>query len=569
MSKQSSSKKRVRREQPRKDSRDRRVNYDNTRLDKFEKDSREVQGTRPRDTKQTKASNDVRWYANNPELLRSAASIPFSTTTGLPIPFGSFDQHTNQNAVPGVCAIKWRPSIGGAFNDAINQAANSTYSFVVHANSRNKSYDAPDLMLMILAGANLFSMLGHGIRAYGVMRTFDQRNAYLPEALITAMGFNYDDLKSNLSDMWFGLNELIARISQIWIPNTFPLIERWFWMNSNVYIDSSSVKGQFYIFRPSYYLVYHEEGDYFADDHVASLNYTAWYSSTSKSEQLTWAEYLKAMNAMFKPLLNSQDRGMIFGDILKAYGADKLYGMPAITSDYQIVPIYDREVLTQIENATAFKQAPESITQDPTTNDIYEKYYTPATQSVTYPDWSSGVIVPPATQILNFHQMEVPTPEQVMVATRLKCAGVAPTANGKGLTGYIGTQAGGVLPATSGTEVCTEFIYYTHNYDVENGRTLSPYRTLNVYNAALDGWTPWFIWTSFDWAPWIYVIPNVAQPWSSVNTPVNKEVVEALNAKLYPEYGIGDYDMYTTINIEELKKMHQTAVYSEFGVPTI
>lgn len=152
--------KRVNREQPKKDSKAKRVNFDNERLDKVEKQMRKDSGYR--DCR----SNDVLWYAKTPELLRSAASIPFSTT------LGTKPEFTIPTAVPGVLQIDWAPTVGGMEARPINQAANSIYSFTVHANSRNYSYDPADQMKMIIAGMQVFSALAAGIRAYGVMLNF-------------------------------------------------------------------------------------------------------------------------------------------------------------------------------------------------------------------------------------------------------------------------------------------------------------------------------------------------------------------------------------------------------------
>lgn len=47
------------------------------------------------------ASNDPSWYATNPELLRAAASIPFSRTMGQRLPFNG------TTSVPGIMSLYW------------------------------------------------------------------------------------------------------------------------------------------------------------------------------------------------------------------------------------------------------------------------------------------------------------------------------------------------------------------------------------------------------------------------------------------------------------------------------
>lgn len=579
MSKQKvQSKGRTRREQPRKDSRRKRVNYDNTRESKFEKDME-------RETHKGGTANDVSWYAKNPELLKASASLPFSVYAGQPLPYegstitvsvpksdGSAFEGVSAvaNTVPGIMTLNWTPTIGGAFNDAINQAARSTYSFVVHANSRSKTYDAPDLMQIILCGASLFAEIGKGIRAYGLMRTFFQENRYTPQALLAATGFNYEDLQSNLSHMWFDLNELIARTQQIWIPNTFPFIERWFWLNSNVYTDAQSSKAQYYIFNSYAYLKYSETGDFADDNHLAEAEYKVAICSSPTSGRFlpgtsyndvagaitkptgTWADYMSKVNDMFEALLNSQDRGIIMGDILKAYGADKIYALKPIPADYQVIPVYEPEVLWQIENATVFDATGwEAISQDPKTGDLYTSAYTPTSGTVQY-GYHQGSTVPPMTQVLNFHQKEQPTPDQIMEATRLKALGCVGIPNGKnGALGYRGTQYGGLAPATCGTEVVTGITVtlmgteqftgvalrgvVDANYDSEYGIANRAYNSL---------FTLWDLVSAFDWSPFIYNV-KWTRPWGT-STTVPLAYGTETQSVVYN--AIGDYDMWTTID---------------------
>lgn len=514
-------KKPARKQQPRKDSKAKRVNFDNTREDKFERDE-----MRERSGWKDNRSNDVSWYARNAELLRSAASIPFSTTIGMPL---DFDRTTS---VPGVMTLQWCPIVGGAYNAPLNQAARSLYSYLVHANSRNYSYNDPDLMIMIMAGANVFSAYALGVRAYGTMRRFSQLDYYTPEALVTAQGFNYEDLKKNLSRMWFDLNELSARLTQIWVPNTLPVFNRWFWLNSNIYKDGDSAKSQYYQFVQSQFYQYIAP----ASGGAGKLQPYIWVSGASKSN--TWDEYMNMMNSLLDTLLSSEDRGIIFGDILNAYGADKIFAVNAISSDYMVEPVYDKEVLTQIENATVTRWRPANVEQDTVTNTLVQRWNTGATLDNGY--------FAPSVQVLNFHQIEPPTPEQIMVATRLKVAGCY-TVN------YTGgsTTVLELSPDAYGTEIIVGVTVVNYNwtggtksmnYLLVTTDLLKPQsdtiNTLSVYR-----------WSAFDWAPWIYMTGTVTQP-TSADQHIEIKATRAL----------GDWDNYTFISVAELNKMHTTAI---------
>lgn len=541
----------VKREQPRKDSKSKRINMDNERVSKAGRDFKEVkEELKEIGFKKTGKCNDIRWYASNPELLKSAASLPFSTTAGMPLPF------TNDTTVPGVLTVRYIPSLGmnsrinsgslatNANQSAVNQAAKNIYSFVVHANSRNQSYDAPDLMLNIMAGAQVFAYIALGIRAYGTMRKFHQQNNYTPQALINAMGFDYDDLSANLANMWFDLNELIARASQIWIPNDLPFIERWFWLNTNIYRDGDSVKSQYYMFIPKQIYMLSETGSTTG----TSLIPVSWDVDGGR----TWEGYMTLANNMLNALLDSQDRGIMYGDILKAYGPEKLYRIQEITSDYMVEPVYDQEVLTQIENSNSFSRLAGAITQSDT-GVIYQNFSTTGTTGdpVTPTIGMSNYPIQP--QILNFHTPEAPTPEMIMISTRLKSCG-----------GFVTMSSGvvsAVAPVATGTEYVFDYeIWFYNAGQLTNEHITSDY-WFNPTTGSGSHIRAMAHWAAFDWAPWLYSI--------SGTTLSSYTAVGSYGKGVAPAYAVGDFDQYTTIDFDELIKMHATAQYSEFGVPSI
>lgn len=523
------------RRQPKADSRAKRVNYDNTRESKFERDMR------IKDPACTNKSNDVRWYANSPELLKAAASLSFYNTVGLPL------QMPNNRVVPGICTLEWTPVIGMGDNAPIQQAANSIYSFVVHANSRNYSYDPADQMMLILAGASVFSAIAMGIRAYGVMRRFSGQDYYTPAGLIHAMRFDYSNLLGNLSQMWFDLNEMIDRVSQIWVPNVMPVIERWFWMNSNVYKDAQSAKAQYYMFVPTQFYQLSET----AEETGTSLQPIVWSGKFDGSSMhyFTWAEYTTIVRSMINSLLNSQDRGIIFGDILKAYGAEKLYSIKPITSDYILEPVYDREVLSQIENATKVPIYPGAITQD-ATGHILQNWNNYSLETLA----NTGMYLPNKA-VLNFHQAEQPTPEQIMVATRLTALNMKvyeKNVDGSTISMRVG-------PAVCGTEIIFRVLGWAQAKQSDGTFKINPGALADIYTSQLNFATA-ALWASFDWCPWMYMLSG-------------KTTTEIGNLNKGDEYSagmsnmMGDWDNYTLVNRDEMYKLHLAAIYSEFGVP--
>lgn len=524
------------REEPSKDSKDRRVNYDNTRVSKFEQD--------------TGCSNDPSWYASNELLLQAAASIPFAWTTGMPFDFNQ------EVSVPGVCALHFVPFMGTSYG-AINQASHQIYSDVVHANSRNQSYDAPDLMTIILAGANVFSIIGAGLRAYGLMRRYEQQDMYTPAGILKALNWDADDLRANYSHMWFDLNRLITETRQLWIPNVMPLIERWFWMNSYVYKDAESVKAQYYAYVQDVYYQYDEK----------AVNTGGSLQPKTFVANMTWAKYMELVSGMINSMVNSQDRGIMFGDILKAYGADRLYSLSEITADYTIEPVYDREVLSQMENATLWSVKGDygPVVQDGGSHNLthlvvnsnqsgFSHYVSAAHLNATAPDM----------KVLNFHQKETPTAAQIMVATRMMSSGFV-------VAGQLDPSITGkyyLAPECAGTEILRDVIVWYNSIGEDGQMQLNNKSIANVLirpateDSTID-YETLLLYNTFDWAPVAYEIVNNTE---SMNFPGGSadNTTTTIHSKLH--LPVCDYDNYTFLDASTLRKMHFTATYSEFGI---
>lgn len=92
----------------------------------------------------------------NPQLVKDVASLSFRTPLGSPsgLPSRSNPVGRDRRSIPGIMNLYFVPTIGSSTageSSAINIAAKNIYSFVRHENSGRINYDAPDLMLYLLA----------------------------------------------------------------------------------------------------------------------------------------------------------------------------------------------------------------------------------------------------------------------------------------------------------------------------------------------------------------------------------------------------------------------------------
>lgn len=547
--------------QPRKDDSAKRINADNERVSKFDKKL---------EKSENKWMNDFSWYNKYPNLITGAARIPFGNLVG------QYDPAMGNTAVPGIMVLTYDQTIGGALEGfvpsststavwnsvGINQAAESRYSFVVHANSRNNDYDAADMMLVCVAGASIYSLISYGERAFGTMQGYSPDNKYLPEALITASGFDFADLQSNYSHMWFDLNQRIARANQIWIPKDLPIIQRWFWMNGAYYKDSNSAKAQIYLFKPGSYLKYDE------------LTFPTGPSlkRTDLTGNLTWDQYLGVLDECLAALLDTMDRGTMYGDILKAYGAGNLFALNEVPLDYKIAPVYQPEVLTQIENCSPFVN-----------NSSYAKMANIVQyEGILYQNWAGAAHAStpnefpsaqlrswasPGAGLLNFHDIADPTVQDITVATRLKpaqarLATIAQVVKSSGTSAQL-IPVDAIVPYACGTELIRVITSYNYNYSFPGSTSKSLVGTdVTAFETSNNQYSALWSLMAFDWAPW-FVHHNVPIQEGTDILPNSPAVYDTAYAELY-----GDWDVYTFIDDESLKRIHLAADFSLWGMLT-
>lgn len=586
-----------------KDSGSKRVNFDNERISKFNKEQGMPKGRRGdvRNFSRVEISkeNDVAWYNKVPSLYGPATNVSFNPVTGLP------EEIIGDRAIPGIYTDYWQPYIGDAEGEVLNQIKESLYSFVVHANSRNTSYNSSDLMCTFLAAGNVFSLLATYIKAYGLMRNWQATNMYTPKALLISMGFNFEDLEDNYPNMLFDLNQMIVQSRQIWCPTDFTFVTRWFWMNSNVYMDSNTTKAQYYQHVQNVYWQFNETGSTHGTCLVpVSLNtkigWNKWTGTLSAaminkkvgSQGITWARAKEFFKLLMGPLLTSTYRGIMMGDILKAYSTNDLFIVSEIQADYQVIPTYSEEVLMQFENSIPLKIYADDVAYgvmaDAGTDDLMMAPCFMNSISNTY------LADPPSGAKINFHKQSV-TPDDLMVATRLRTqeyilkatyvvssySKFIPDGWNSSTKPLLTTTLQSIPMPVAGTEVITGSMITSMQYDPTaigvSGLTTSgwnyynlmwitpSYMFPNVFDKnTTTGGKPWdfsagnepsanelyqlMTWTCFDWAPMLYVTVDVG-------------------SGAYKYQQVADFDNYTELPDINLRNMHTAALFSQFSVP--
>lgn len=538
-----------------KDSGSPRVNFDNMRESKFQKlEGRQNSSKHTRKnpkpsgkpgdqgasggSKIPKVMSTMAPYLRNPVVLESVSRV------GVPVISGQSINSSGLWAVPGVMQIKYGTAPLGTDETTMVQAMNDQYSFTAHANSRNYNYSPEAMMTMELAGTEALALVALGIRAYGVMTNYEAMSLYTPKTLVAAMGFDFSDLERKYATMAGDINMLIAKTRQIWIPKTMTYFERWWKLNSEVYIDSENGRDQMYVFVPAgYRILEYTEGGYnlkfktlfqarkFGDSHP---NEGALV--TTDSVQLKWADYISAVNEAIDALIAQQDRGMIYGDLLNAYGAANIISLDFFDANYKCVPIYDVAMLHEIMNGTLSTFQPTDINlinaaESPKLQQRWE--IVPQGKNSEGVNQGSPMIYGLKDLYLNFKHVESVSPGEIVNATRFVTAGVSgvasatiyvPSSGEPYLESLIFQNLAYIRPQTCGEELMLELtVFVNYMYEGRVPATASyttkaiPYYGLR-YPANLELKTGskiaqmqnFFqsVFDAFDWRPNRYVIDN-------------------------------------------------------------
>lgn len=508
--------------------------------------------------------NDASWYASDPALLRDAANIYFSWPAGNKYrnPVDKNSGATNNCGVPGF-SILWLSHSVGYVNDpsdALNVASRSLYSYVRHVNSGSKNYDAPDLMLYILAAGEVYSYINFLIRAYGIANWYSNENVAIPDGILRAMCIDPDDLRANKADFAFGINDLINKASRWDVPNNIPYFNRRAWLYTSVYSEGSSLKDQMYLFCPNYFWKYSSTLD---AEPVGSLTPVHYWSASPHSIK----ELIAIGNQLLDAMYASEDFGIMSGDIRHAYG-DRLIKLVSMPTNVSVIPAYNIEVLEQIKNATLLgynngNTTDISIVQSENKGYLVSK---PTLKFTGNKSVANDTVLSAAMKLL---------PGGTTLTTASKDVDASLIMIDTRLVSYVDNVVETIEPSSGnivttgdihcGTEILKECFMYKFEYvdgnrvlkqtsltrimpiEVPNAGTAFTTLSASAFQGLADA-------SKFDFYPCVYIVPfsmtdAISAPrWSSSN-----EI-----------FDIDNFAYLTTVDIERL---HKTALLSLFNVP--
>lgn len=329
-----------------------------------------------------RGTNDPSWYVANPTIVKDVASLPFAVYNG--VTYNTFSTQINKlelnnnsnftQNVPGVAIYKYSPWYGTATaTSALNLTMRALYSFVRHVNSGRTNYEAPDLMMYIMAMDSVYLLIHEIKRLIRLAYLYVLENRDIPEKIFAVLGVDHTDLIGNLANYRAQLNTRIAKANSLAVPANFNIFKRRAVMGSVVLTDEPN--------RPTQIIVPVADG-FFKFDGTnpagSTLNYvipgqTSQHDSFAKhagrggdhlfiKSKVRVNDYFRLLDELLTVLLSNEDINIMSGDIIKAYG-DNLYRLPFIEDNEMQDIVHDENLLLQFTNSTVLDIPTASFTR--------------------------------------------------------------------------------------------------------------------------------------------------------------------------------------------------------------
>ena len=300
--------------------------------------------------------NHPQWFMPNEAIGEQIASIPFNVVSGGKLQLSgfsalnTFDQAQVSSSecsgrVQSVMTINYfsTPGISSEGISGINMAATKIYAAIRSKNSGAKVYEAADVMMYILLMQDIYANLCSAFRTVGISSYFTFLDKNVPDTFGQALNIDLKDVRANRARYLARINTIIDKVNSFAVPANLKVFQRSAYINTNVFKDSDTTHGQYYIFFKE--------------------NFYRWSAKTSsKGTELkcnlvdtimtngVLDNYLDMIDTQINDLFLDSDVLTISADILKAFDNVNLYKFKQLSSDFAITPSYDINILGQIHN---------------------------------------------------------------------------------------------------------------------------------------------------------------------------------------------------------------------------
>lgn len=507
--------------------------------------------------------NDISWYSRNPNLLVAAGSFPYPNRPGMSLDLGNIKMNTGSvvkasYSIPGAMVLHWMPSIGVS-SDATDPASvlgKEMYARVRQVYSGSIDADAPDFVMYVMALDSLFSYIAWLKRVYRCINAWSPDNYFTPDGVLSAFGFTpaeITNLRVGKTELWQSINDLVLQSHKFTVPASMDVFNRHYWMSDNIYTDAQSMNSQFYIFN--LHALYHYKPLAMpSGDEAAGLEMITMPTSGTRSQPLTPKDLYAFGAKLIQDLVAWDDAYMINGYLRRAFEGDAQFVVGEIEATAILTPVYEPEVLMQIENSRAVPRGDLisdfsgfNVTQNVLTNAVLSS----PTYTVTISQDGTGTF---KKEMYNLNPIlsirsDSPTVADSVVASRLQASVEVSVKTG---VATVLVDAGTEIPLYWATSVNAGGVWNYAPYHQTPGYYMSTTQDYASLKAAWQGLVDTLLTTAFDWCPITYMFADIYG-----DTP-STQWWWAMRVNC-------DVHNITTILKSDLANLHRICMYSEFN----
>lgn len=289
--------------------------------------------------KPIKRRQDWQWYANSEGAAKDMASFPFLDVIG--------DNFIGSDKAPAALVITLKHAVGSSQNlsNYKTRSAQAYYQYLTQGYTGGVDFEAPDIFLASIAAASLAAMFMAGKRAYGMLRYNLQLNAYYPDAMIAACGFDATDLRKNAANFRTEFNLRVKQFNDtIAVPEGFAIAKRWAYIESSVFTDQNMPEyASIMVYLTSHYLQY--------DPTTAKTGTSLkWLDAgVGSGKKISMEHYFQNIDTLMNALTDDDVKSM-FGSLRRVYQPSEFITLSEIDEEYLTPVVRNDAVAAAIHN---------------------------------------------------------------------------------------------------------------------------------------------------------------------------------------------------------------------------
>lgn len=482
--------------------------------------------------------NKVEYYVHNNLLLDQVSQLSFQHFLGA-TPIGTYNVPTIErifmNPSPGVTYHRSVPTVEHVQRSGINLAAMKLFTKLSMHSGRNMQYAPQDVATMLLALSQIFAMHSFTRRLFGAINISNYWNRMFPQAIVNAMGIDYDDFVAHYADYRTRYNALLATVNKVPILFNCGYLEKSATQYDFMWTDDESPLSQIYLYLPESTWIMDEAS--YSGGTILKTVPVCPHSGTR-----TFADLLvNVLRPMAFALQSSSTLNLVYADLLRLSKDDptvKFTTLDPIIDGFAVMPIHSYEALLHIHNMECIGV--------PSLPELYQRVnslFTPFNDVYPDPSYNALVYNPCFADVGNDDGKvpetiiwDSPTPEPD-AATRLE------------MSRYTSCRTNNFITPTDQAYWAWVILsdYYVTFMDIIKSDVTSPIAIKTLYNASeapLDD-VAFAAASQFDWHPLIKRYDKTTGEFDNV---------------------FGDLTYFTTVPVQHLERLNEVTYLGLFDM---